>query len=93
MSESWVAVTLRALQELGAREKPAELSAVYEAVKRIAPERCRDDDLYIPKHGGRAEPRWRKDVRDALIKLKRRGVAVNEGRGLWKLIKQTQNEV
>lgn len=86
--DSWIKLVVKALEELNAYEKPAEIAAIYEAVRRIAPERCRDDDLYISRHDGRVEPRWKRDVRDALVKLKNKGVAINEKKGAWRLIKQ-----
>jgi hypothetical protein len=50
------------------------------------PPRCGDGYLYEPKIRGRRcpEPRWRRNVRDALVKLKRRGLAVSKREGLWR---------
>jgi len=83
--QSWLAVVLKALEELKADERAVSLRELYEAVKSVAPARCDDSSVYAFR--GRGEPRWKRDVRDALAKLKRRGIVVREGRGVWRLAK------
>ena len=91
MSEqrSWVSIVLDALKELRADERAVSIDELYSTVKKIAPARCNDSDVYTYNNRGRlrSEPRWKRDVRDALVKLKRKGVVVSEGRGKWKLAK------
>ena len=91
MSEqrSWVSIVLEALKELRAHEKAVSIDELYSTVKKTAPSRCDDADVYTYSNKGRlrSEPRWKRDVRDALVKLKRRGIVVSEGRGRWKLIR------
>jgi len=86
-SGSWTETVLKALKALRADERPASLEEVYRAVKEIAPSRCDDSDVYERVVRGRkySEPRWRRNVRDALVKLKKRGLVVAEGQRLWKL--------
>jgi hypothetical protein len=89
MSEerSWTEIVLEALKILGADKRAVSIDKIYEAVKDIAPSKCIDSDVYVHEAEGRrfAEPRWKRDVRDALIKLKKRGLVSSEKRGLWRL--------
>ena len=91
MSEqkSWVSIVLEALKELRADERAVSVDELYDAVKKIAPSRCDDSNVYtfIDKGKQRSEPRWKRDVRDALVKLKRRGIVISEGRDMWRLAK------
>jgi hypothetical protein len=90
MSEkrSWTKIVLEALKTLGADKRSVSLAEIYEAVKNIVPSKCIDSDVYVHEAEGRrfVEPRWKRDVRDALIKLKKRGLALSEKRGLWRLV-------
>jgi len=88
--ESWTAIVLEALKELRAHERAVSLRELYEVVKRVAPAKCDDSNTYtyVDKRGRRGiEPRWRRNVRDALVKLKRRGVVSREGKNAWRLVK------
>ena len=89
MSEerSWTEIVLEALKILGADKRAVSIDKIYEAVKNIAPSKCIDSDVYVHEAEERrfAEPRWKRDVRDALIKLKKRGLVSSEKRGLWRL--------
>ena len=90
---SWVSIVLEALKNLRADEKPVSTDELYNAVKKIASSRCDDADVYTYNDKGRlrSEPRWRRNVRDALVKLKRKRVVVSEGRGKWRLIKTSSS--
>jgi hypothetical protein len=83
----WTEVVLKALESLGADRRAVPVAELYEAVRRIAPSRCDDSYLYEVEVRGKrySEPRWRRNVRDALVKLERRGIVVRERKGLWRL--------
>ncbi|PUA33353.1 MAG: hypothetical protein B7O98_02695 [Zestosphaera tikiterensis] len=86
---SWTAIVLEALKELRAHERAVSVGELYEAVKKIAPAECDDKNAYahVDRRGRRrVEPRWKRNARDALLKLKRRGMVSREGRNAWRLV-------
>jgi len=90
--KTWTSIVLEVLKLLGADARAVQLKEIYEAVKRFDPSKCDDSNIYTHTYKGRrrSEPRWKRDVRDALLKLKRKGFVVSEGRGLWRLATPSQ---
>ena len=86
---SWSDLVLEAMKNLGADVKPVKVKDIYNAVERLAPSMCDNSNVYAFTCKGRImrEPRWRRNVRDILLKLKRRGLVASKGRGLWTLVK------
>ncbi|MCC6004746.1 MAG: hypothetical protein LM590_10435 [Thermofilum sp.] len=86
---AWNDLVLEAMKNLGADVKPATLKDIYNAVERLAPSMCDTSNMYVLTYKGRivGEPRWRRNVRDALLKLRRRGLVASKGRGSWMLVK------
>jgi hypothetical protein len=89
---SWNEIVLRAMKNLGADVRPVALKDIYSAARELAPSMCNDENVYKLTYRGRTsiEARWRKDVRGALLRLKRKGLVVREGKGLWRLAKTSQ---
>ncbi|MCC6005081.1 MAG: hypothetical protein LM590_12165 [Thermofilum sp.] len=86
---TWDDLVLEAMKNLGADVKPVALKDIYNAVERLAPSMCDNSNVYVLTYKGRVvrEPRWRRNVRDALLKLRRRGLVASKGRGSWMLVK------
>ena len=89
--QPWTEIVLGVLRSLGADRRAVSVAEIYRAVREAVPLRCDDSSLYRYEAEGRgfSEPKWKKNVRDALVKLERRGLAVRERRGLWRLASQT----
>jgi hypothetical protein len=90
--EPWTTIVLYAMRKLGADERSVQLKEIYTAVKELAPSKCDEKDMYVYTYKGREtkELRWKKNVRDALRKLKQKGLVVNEGKGMWRLARLGQ---
>lgn len=65
--------------------QPIDLPTIYAVVE--AEVEFDDDDLKPPMHKGkpRANPRWKRNVRNALQADKAAGLLVNEAKGLWRM--------
>jgi hypothetical protein len=84
---NWADVVLEAMKLLGAESKAVSIQEIYEMVKKVAPSKCVDSNVYMHMRGNvsRIEPRWKKNVRSALYSLKRKGLVSREGPRLWRL--------
>ena len=84
---NWLGTVMEAMKLLGAESKAVSIQEIYEMVKKVAPSKCVDSNVYTHARGkvNRVEPKWKKNVRNALYYLKRKGLVTREGFRLWKL--------